>query len=113
MTQDQATAFDPFKGFGPKIKIRKTGDHGQRNDQRARPVHEVPGDQHRPGAEERERGDGAGLAGGNQAGFAVAVFRDLLLQAGCSPLQLRLIGGEIIGERGVLRLQGNLISLEL
>lgn len=55
----QAT-FDPFKGFGPKIKIRKTGDHGQRNDQRARPVHEVPGDQHRPGAEERERGDGAG-----------------------------------------------------
>lgn len=52
MTQDQATAFDPFKGFGPKIKIRKTGDHGQRNDQRARPVHEVPGDQHRPDPEE-------------------------------------------------------------
>ena len=59
MNNHQAT-FDPFKGFGPKIKIRKTGDHGQRNDQCARPVHEVSGDQHRPGAEERECGDGAG-----------------------------------------------------
>lgn len=61
---DQATAFDPFKGFGPKIKIRKTGDHGQRNDQRARPMHEVSGDQHRPDPEEwlgRARAAGAAV----------------------------------------------------
>lgn len=49
---DQAT-FDPFKGYGPKIKHkRKAGDSGKRNDQRAREVHEVSGDQSRPDPEE-------------------------------------------------------------
>jgi len=52
MDKTQAT-FDPFKGYGPKIKHkRKAGDSGKRNDQRARPMHEVPGDQHRPDPEE-------------------------------------------------------------
>ena len=55
---NQAT-FDPFKGYGPKIKHkRKAGDSEQR-DQRARPVHDVRGDLRRGDPEERERGDRA------------------------------------------------------
>ena len=57
---NQAT-FDPFKGYGPKIRNKKkAGDtHGQREHQHPREMHNVRGDLQRRDPETRERGDRA------------------------------------------------------
>ena len=56
---NQAT-FDPFKGYGPKIKHkRKAGDSGKREHQHPREMHDVRGDLQRGDPETRQRGDRA------------------------------------------------------
>ena len=56
---NQAT-FDPFKGYGPKIKHkRKAGDSGKREHQHPREMLDVRGDLQRGDPETRQRGDRA------------------------------------------------------